>query len=322
METIETSDASLRGQAEIWQHMFSFADSMALKCAVELRIADIINSHGGSITLSQIASSIGSSSPNISYLSRVMRLLVRRKIFAANHDSRGGETLYGLTHSSRWLLRDSELSLAPMILMENHPWLMAPWHCFSQCVKEGGIAFKVAHGKEIWDFALQNPEFNKLFNDGGGIGEMLSEIVKSYPHIKGINFDLPHVIATAPKYDGISHVEGDMFKAAPQADAVIMKWILHDWSDEDCVKILRNCKEAIPEKTGKVIIVDVVLRPDGSGIFDETGLVFDLLMLAHTTGGRERTEQEWKKLLEEGGFPRYNIINIPAFPFIIEAFPQ
>lgn len=257
MEAVETSDESLRGQVEIWQHMFSFADSMALKCAVELRIADIINSHGRAITLSQLASSIGSTSPGISYLSRIMRLLVHKKIFAAHHDLNGeGETLYGLTNSSRWLLRESELSLAPLILMENHPMLMAPWHCFSQCVKDGGIAFKIAHGKQIWDIALQNPEFNKLFNDGlactskiiaraiisgykdgfisingslvdvgGGTGNLIAEIVKSYPHIKGINFDLPHVISTAPMFDGISHVEGDMFQAIPKADAVIMKVI-------------------------------------------------------------------------------------------------
>ncbi|KAJ0027724.1 hypothetical protein Pint_35615 [Pistacia integerrima] len=297
-----------------------------------------------------------------------MRLLVRKKIFAANHDSNGGETLYGLTRSSRWLLRDSEPSLAPMVLMENHPWLVAPWHCFSHCVKEGGIAFKMAHGQEIWDFALQNPELNKLFNDGmactsriisraivsgykdgfssigslvdvgGGIGEMMSEIMKSYPHIKGINFDLPHVISTAPKYNGISHVHGDMFQAVPQADAVIMKLPSINTRDRrkiparldtpsrpqaDAVimKILKNCKKAIPKKTGKVIIVEVVLQPDSNELFDETGLALDLAILAHTTG-KERTEPEWKKILEEGGFPRYNIIDIPAFPSIIEAFHE
>ncbi|GMP54441.1 hypothetical protein CsSME_00019615 [Camellia sinensis var. sinensis] len=97
--------------------------------------------------------------------------------------------------------------------------------------------------------------------------------------------------------------------------------IMHDWNDEDCVNILKNCQKAIPEKTGKVIIIDVVLNPEGDGMFDDTGLVLDLLMIAHT-GGKERTELEWKKVLEEGGFPRYNIIKIAAFPSIIEAFPE
>ena len=101
-----------------------------------------------------------------------------------------------------------------------------------------------------------------------------------------------------------------------------MQWIMHDWNDESCVKILKNCRKAIPEETGKVIIVDVVLQPEGNGLFDDTSLVFDLLMIAHSSGGKERTELEWKKVLEEGGFPRYNIIKISALPSIIEAYPK
>ncbi|XP_048327932.2 xanthohumol 4-O-methyltransferase-like [Ziziphus jujuba] len=353
MEANYEAEAELRGQADIWKYMLSFADSMALKCAVELRIPDIIHSHASPITLSQIASGFADSpSPDLTYLERIMRLLVRRNIFTAHHQSDGAETLYGLTHSSRWLLRDSELSLAPMFVLETHPSLMAPWHCFSQCVKDGGIAFKKAHGREIWEFASHNPDFNTLFNDGmgctarivlraivseykdgfdhvgslvdvgGGIGGAIAEIVKSYPHIRGINFDLPHVIATAPVYPGVSHVGGDMFEGIPNADAIFMKSIMHDWDDENCVKILRNCRKAIGEKNGKVIIVDIVVKSEGNEIFDEMGMVIDLLMLAHTTGGKERTEKEWKKILNDGGFTRYKIIKIQAILSIIEAYPE
>ncbi|XP_022761190.1 desmethylxanthohumol 6'-O-methyltransferase-like [Durio zibethinus] len=351
MESKE-AEAMLQSQATIWQFMYSFADSMALKSVVELRIADIIHSHDGPVTLAQIASRIdGATSPDITCLARIMRLLVRRKLFTVHHPSDGGEPLYGLTHSSRWLLHDSELSLAPMILMENHPWQMAPWHYFSQCVREGGTAFKMAHGCEMFEFASGNPQFNDLFNDamtstskvmtreilsgckegfssigslvdvGGGTGGLVFEIVKAYPHIKGTNFDLPHVIEKAPTYPGVCHIGGDMFESIPKADAVIMKFILHDWSDEDCIKILKNCRNAIPAETGKVILVECVLQPDGSGLFDDVRLIFDLLMLAHCSGGKERTELEWKKILKEGGFPRYKIINIPALPSIIEAYP-
>jgi hypothetical protein len=247
--------AMVKGQAEIWQQMFAFVDSMALKCAVELRIADIIHSYGGPITLRQIADGIDSSSPDIPYLARIMRLLVRKNIFIEHHHSMddGEETLYGLTEKSKWLLHDAEMSLAPMVLMENHQWQLAPWHCLGQCVKEGGIAFNKAHGCEIWDFALKNPEFNNIFNNGmactakivtrgilaeykdgfgclgslvdvgGGTGGMIAEIVKAHPHIKGINFDLPHVVATAPLHEGVSHVGGDMFDTIPDGDAIFMK---------------------------------------------------------------------------------------------------
>ncbi|KAE8075890.1 hypothetical protein FH972_014573 [Carpinus fangiana] len=324
MEAKETL-AMVKGQAEIWQQMFAFVDSMALKCAVEFRIADIIHSYGGPITLRQIADGIDSSSPDIPYLARIMRLLVRKNIFIEHHHSvdDGEETLYGLTEKSKWLLNDTELSLAPM-----------------------------AHGSEIWDFALKNPEFNNIFNNGmactakivtrgilaeykdgfgclgslvdvgGGTGGMIAEIVKAHPHIKGINFDLPHVVATAPLHEGVSHVGGDMFDTIPDGDAIFMKWVLHDWSDENCIKILKNCRKAIQQKIGKVIIVEVVLEKDSNDLFDETRMAFDLLMVAHSNGGKERTELEWKKLLEEAGFGRYKIIKIPTIPSIIEAYPD
>ncbi|KAI3440725.1 uncharacterized protein J3R85_003170 [Psidium guajava] len=96
---------------------------------------------------------------------------------------------------------------------------------------------------------------------------------------------------------------------------------MHDWGDEDCIKILRNCKKAIPKKNGKVILAEIVLKPEGDGMFDEMGVVFDLLMIAHSSGGKERDEVKWKKILEEGGFPRYNIIKIPSLLSIIEAYP-
>ena len=70
----------------------------------------------------------------------------------------------------------------------------------------------------------------------------------------------------------------------------------------------------------KVIIAEFVLKPEGKGLFDDMGFSFDMLMIAHTYG-RERTELEWKKLLNEAGFPRYQVINIPSFLSIIEAYP-
>ncbi|XP_059294602.1 (R,S)-reticuline 7-O-methyltransferase-like [Lycium ferocissimum] len=154
-----------------------------------------------------------------------------------------------------------------MFLLETNPILMASWHCFSSCVKVGGSAFKKAHGSEIFKMASKDAELNEIFSNGmnsvtkstmkailtgykdgfnsitslvdvgGGIGVAMSEIVKAYPHIKGTNFDLPHVVSTAQKYEGVSHVGGDMFQAIPPADVVVVKWIMHDWGDEDCLKI-------------------------------------------------------------------------------------
>ncbi|XP_052207535.1 xanthohumol 4-O-methyltransferase-like [Diospyros lotus] len=236
--------------------------------------------------------------------------------------------------------------------MTSDPRALAPWQCFSRCVRGRWDCVRKGLGPGYMGLWLRQPRFQKAFNAamgctakvtttaivaaykdgfhsirslvdvGGGIGTSTSEITKAYPHIKAINFDLPHVVATAPEYPGVTHIGGDMFESVPKADAVFMKWILHDWSDQDCVKILKNCRKAIPDKTGKVILMEVILKPDGESMFDNTVFVHDLIMLAHSSGGKERTEAEWKLVLEKGGFPRYNIIRIPALLSIIEAYPN
>ncbi|KAI3690034.1 hypothetical protein L2E82_48009 [Cichorium intybus] len=143
---------------------------------------------------------------------------------------------------------------------------------------------------------------------GGGMGVGISEIVKAYPHLKGINFDLPHVISAAPTYDGVTHVAGDMFNAIPPTEMIFMK-------------ILKNCRKAIPKETGKVIIVEIVQHPTDDYPFNYPRLTFDLVMFALFPCGREGSENDWKKLLGESGFCRYNIIKMPALMLIVEAFP-
>ncbi|XP_060675810.1 xanthohumol 4-O-methyltransferase-like [Ziziphus jujuba] len=132
-----------------------------------------------------------------------------------------------------------------------------------------------------------------LVDVGGRTGRDLYEIVKAYPHIKGINFDLPRVIATAPTYEGVTNVAG----------------YAGDWPDDIVVKILKNCRKAIPEKKGKVIIMDVVAKK--SNLLEESHLRSDISMLVFTAG-REKTEMEWKKVINEAGFPRYKVITTPA----------
>ncbi|KAK6919024.1 O-methyltransferase domain [Dillenia turbinata] len=338
----------LKGQGEILQIIFGFAEIMASNSSCPILftlIADIVHSHNSMVSLTQIASEIESPTNRVDLnsLARIMKLLVRRKIFTAQTPSNGGEMLYGLTNSSRWLLHGSKPSFAPLLLMESYPWMLTPWQILSQWVKEGGLPFEKAHRCGLWDLASANPEFNDVFNDamtgytnivieaviggykdglgrigsmvdvGGGTGWAMARVAKNFPHIKCVNFDLPHVIATAPAHEGVHHIGGDMFDVIPKDQAIFMK---------DCVKILKNCREAIPEKIGKVIIVDAVFWPDGDGLLDDTNLARDLVMLAQTSGGKERTEEEWKKVLEEGGFPRYNIIQIPTLQSIIEAFPN
>ncbi|KAI3808524.1 hypothetical protein L1987_24475 [Smallanthus sonchifolius] len=95
--------------------------------------------------------------------------------------------------------------------------------------------------------------------------------------------------------------------------------ILHNWSHNKCVQILRNCQESMTNKSGKVIIVDIILNPGGDDAFDEMRINMDMIMLACFDGGKERTEVDWKRILDESGFPHYKVIKIPAHVSIIEA---
>ncbi|KAL3653728.1 Caffeic acid 3-O-methyltransferase [Castilleja foliolosa] len=137
-------------------------------------------------------------------------------------------------------------------------------------VLDGGIPFNKAYGMTAFEYHGKDLRFNKVFNQGmsnhstilmkkildiydgfeglntvvdvgGGIGATLDMIVSKHPSIKGINFDLPHVINDAPSYPGIEH-GGDMFVSVPKGDAIFMKWICHDWSDEHCLKFLKMGK--------------------------------------------------------------------------------
>ncbi|KAL9244535.1 hypothetical protein vseg_018304 [Gypsophila vaccaria] len=342
----------LQAQTAIINHCYAFADSLAIRSAIELHIPDIIHSHGHSMTILEIASKLDSKSPNIPSLARIMRALARKNVFAITHNPEK-EPLYGLTSISKWLLHDTNLSFAPMFMALSHPDTISPWYKISNSIKEGGVPFVMAHGQTMWEKASKEPEFNEMFNSGmavdtrmamnailkgykdgfgeiegtlvdvgGGIGKAVTAIVKAHPHIKGINFDLPHVVATASPFPGVTHVGGDMFKEIPKADAVFMKSILHDWGDEDSIKILKNIRQSISEKNGKLILSDIVLESDANERLEDAKMTVDLLMMALCCDGKERTENEWKKLLHEAGFARYNIIKVDALVSIIEAFPQ
>ncbi|KAI8525568.1 hypothetical protein RHMOL_Rhmol13G0240600 [Rhododendron molle] len=103
-----------------------------------------------------------------------------------------------------------------------------------------------------------------------------------------------------------------MFESIPSADSILFKCVLHNWSDEDCVKILKRCKEAIPSKYdgGKVIIIDMVIDGErDEHDIAEAKLVFDILMMVLLTG-RERSEKEWEHIFLQAGFSHYKITSL------------
>ncbi|RVW96729.1 (RS)-norcoclaurine 6-O-methyltransferase [Vitis vinifera] len=352
MKTLEEEEEAEVG-IEMWKYIYGFAEMAAVKCGIELGIADVMESHGGPITLPALSSSLGCPP---SGLNRIMRFLVSRRIFKEVATSQG-DTGYQQTPMSRCLMTSGGDGMAAFVLLESSPVMLAPWHGLSaRVLGKGNSTFEAAHGDDIWGYAAKNPDHSKLINDamasnarrvvpamvndcpevfdgvstlvdvGGGNGTALRTLVKACPWIRGINFDLPYVVATAPKCNSVEHVGGNMFDSVPKADAVFIMKVLHDWGDEKCIKILEKCREAIPEDKGKVIIVEAVIE-DGDPQGDDqkvkdVKLMIDMVMMAHTTTGKERTFKEWDYVLLNAGFSRYTIKPIRNIvQSIIEAYP-
>ncbi|MEO7819398.1 MAG: methyltransferase, partial [Actinomycetota bacterium] len=153
---------------------------------------------------------------------------------------------------------------------------------------------------------------NTLVDIGGGHGSLLATILKANPKLKGILYDQPSVIARAEKdlhvtAKGIKErcrlESGSFFEAVPiGGDAYIMKYILHDWNDDACVKILTNCRDAMNEK-GKVLVVDNVIAP---GNDPSWGKLLDIQMLI--IGGRERTKKEFAALFATAGLKLTRVV--------------
>ncbi|KAM6558490.1 hypothetical protein CsatA_027729 [Cannabis sativa] len=357
-----------RARVDIYKYIFGFVEMAVVKCAIELGIADAIESHGRPMSLLELSSALGCAAPA---LLRIMRFLTNRKLFKEiriNENVQDSEqpSLYAQTALSRLILKSGEKSMATFVLMESSPPMMAPWHGLSARVKtevddsSAPSPFEVANGKDVWSYAAANPGHSQLINEamacnarvtvaaildgcldvfdgigtivdvGGGNGTALRMLVRACPWIRGINFDLPHVVSVALKSEGVEHVGGDMFKFVPKADAAFLMSVLHDWEDDECIQILKKCREAIPGDKGKVIMVECVIEENNNNVEEkheelelkDVGLFLDMVMIAHTNKGKERTLEEWAYVLGQAGFNRYNIRTINAIYSIIEAFPN
>ncbi|KAK7274542.1 hypothetical protein RIF29_15636 [Crotalaria pallida] len=344
----------LRAQSHIWDHIFSFINSMFLKCAVDLGIPDVIHKYGKPMPLSKLIASLPIHPTKTSCIYRLMRLLIHSGFFSQHKEEEEEEEVeYVLTDTSMLLLKDHPLSVTPFLLAMLDPILTKPWYQFSTWLKNDVTTpFETAHeGMMLWDYAGSDPNLNNKFNDGmasdarlvtkvlvekfkevfdgleslvdvgGGTGTMAKEVAGSFPQLECIVLDLPHVVAGLQGSENLKYVGGDMFEAIPPTDAILLKWIMHDWNDEECVNILKKCKEAITSKgkEGKVIIIDMVIleneKRDCESV--ETQLFFDMLMMVLLTG-KERNEKEWAKLIYSAGFSSYKITPLLGLRSLIE----
>ncbi|PUZ65186.1 hypothetical protein GQ55_3G203300 [Panicum hallii var. hallii] len=364
--TDEQPSSLLDAQLELWHHTFGYVKAMALKAALDLRIADAIQHHGGAATLAQIAARAALRPSRIPFLRRLMRVLTVTGVFSTAQqrpagdggDDEHADASYGLTPASR-LLVSSPSGVSPFLALMLDGAVVSPFLGLGAWLQQGeqlpehpSSLFEMAHGEKLWDLARRDPAFGSLFNDGmvadsgfimdivvkecgdvfrgvsslvdvaGGLGGAAQAISKAFPSVKCSVLDLPHVVADAPASTDVKYIAGDMFESIPAGNAIFLKWVLHDWGDAECVKILKNCRKAIPsrEEGGKVIILDMVVGAGSSDLkHKETQVLFDLLIMF--VNGIERNEQGWKKIIYDAGFGDYRIIPVLGVRSIIEVYP-
>ncbi|XP_004151735.2 probable O-methyltransferase 3 [Cucumis sativus] len=344
-------DELLEAQSHVWNHIFNFINSMSLKCAIQLGIPDAIHSHGPNpVPLSILVSSLQLHPNKTQFIYRLMRLLTHSGFFVQQEEG------YILTNSSRLLLKDNPCAVSPFLLSMLQPALTDPWQFLSIWFQtDDQTPFETAHGVPFWKYMRNKPKEGEVFNAGmasdarlvinvllekhrsvfegveslvdvgGGTGTVAKAISQAFPQMECTVLDLPQVVAHLKgDQPNFKYVEGDMFTLIPPADTILLKWILHDWSDEECVEILKKCKEAITgsgSKKGKVMVIDLVLfntKNDADSI--ETQLLYDMLMMI-VPGGKEREEKEWAKLIKEAGFRAYKIFPILDLRSLIEIYP-
>jgi SAM-dependent methyltransferase len=225
------------------------------------------------------------------------------------------------------------------------------WAGLEHSVRTGESGFALAHGSAAFEHLRQHPADAKVFDNGirslthrihaaviesydfsrfrrvidvgGGQGGLLAAILRANQHVKGILLDTANVVASSGEVlraagvaDRCEIVAGDFFEALPRrADAAILSHVLHNWSDEDSLRILGNCREAVgPE--GVVLILEYGLSDDAAGLVAKQ---FDLQMLVYFGQGKERTTGEYRELLRRAGLKLTRVVQTPAVVAVFEA---
>jgi hypothetical protein len=316
--------------------------SSAISAVAHFGIADHLES--GPKTPQELASLTGTQERP---LYRLLRATASIGVFTEREDGR-----FTQTPLSEALRSNAKPCVRHMAMMLTDDWHIRAWEQLPWCIETAKPASYKLHGMGMFDWMAQHPEktgnFNQAMTDlsqgdaaaivqsydfsrfqhivdvAGGHGTLLAAILDQTPKLRGTLFDMPHVIDGAKKAgilgrfaDRCTLEAGSFFESVPEgADAYIMKFIIHDWYDPECIKILRHCRAGI-RPGGCLLVVDQVVPGRNEPAFSK---IVDLEMLV-LPGGMERTEQEFHELFAAAGFRLERVIPMPAPQCILEGVP-
>lgn len=312
--------------------------AQAIYVAARLEVADALAREPQ--TAEQLAEGNGAHAES---LYRLLRALASVGVFSEGDEGRFSNT--PMSELLRPGVPDSKWAWA-MMMGEEH------FACYGDLlgtVETGQPAFDRIYGKPIFEYLSHNPrsaaifdkamvsvhgretealakaydfsKFGTLADIGGGNGSLLVGLLQQHAEVRGILFDLPHVVERARENlakhgldDRVERVAGNFFEEiSVTADAFLMRHIIHDWNDERCQTILRNLHQAMPDNA-KLLVVESVIPPGNEPGF---GKLLDLTMML-IPGGKERTEREFRELFDTGGFELTQIVPTGSEVSIIE----
>ncbi len=316
-----------------------FWTTQAIYVAVRLRIPDLLVS--GPRTAEDLSVETGAHAPS---LYRLLRALSSSDVFCEDVEHR-----FSLTPLSECLRRDIPGSLASLAWMRGD-WQYRAWGELLHNVQTGETAFNSVFGESLFEFLRRTPENAAIFDQGmvgvhgretdamlaafdfsdirvladigGGNGSVLAAVLAKNPSLKGILFDRADVVVRAKANlqqagvaDRVQFIAGDFFQSVPGgADAYFLRHIIHDWDDQQATTILKHCRAVMPAD-GRLLLAEFVL-PNGPEPF--YGKWFDLAMMV-VTGGQERTESEYRRLLDACGFTWQRVVATASELSVIEA---
>ncbi|MCD7452308.1 hypothetical protein HAX54_016140 [Datura stramonium] len=269
--------------------------NMVLKAAIELGLFEIIaKSSTQQLSSYEIASQIPTKNPNAPLvLERILRFLASQSFLTCNitkdDDGLNIHTSYNLTPLSQCLISDKdESSIAPFLLLIADPVGVNSWFHLKDAILEGEIPFKKVHGVHAFEYHGKDSRFNVVFN-------------KAMQNLTCI--EMKRILECYNGFQGVKEA------------------VLHDWDDEYCVKILKNCWRGLPAKDGKVVVIEQIQPeyPD-TNLLSKHSFNMDMLMMTMFGGGKERTMQQFQALAKQAGFTVFKIVARAYFCWVMEFY--